>query len=853
MVIDLQDTVKQNAGKVWQYNSTNPSSWITIDIGSNAWQKIVNRALKTAKNIVKRKTKNANQAKQQRLNEAKVEETIWWYNYYLPWNNWEQGQVNALNWTGAVAWIPTQQIPTVNLDQTPWTETATPETTITPETTAPKAAHITTTSVTSTTSPTSTTSTTSTQQQTPETPMEETEQEPEVVEDIPDKPFGAEQPWQTWQIYGRELWTDSNWWDFAFGEETLADPYSIEAKMYNSRKNNYNALQSADSYSTAVLIVSWTTPYGEQAMYDLQMYNPEKYKQIQDYVKELRAWDTINAIASWKTTYWTSLAQITEDSIENDKTTFVNQNSTIRTADTVSQYLNNKLDANQTATTAKQQMMIYKNQIADLQAELEDLPNQAKKAFKGDVPDYFYKAYIANNSQRIQSEIDKLESKYTWLADIYKTELAQAQWETEMQFKYLQFQETKNQNAFDQWYKASQLELNSIQWSKDSAWNMFAYKMVNWQVVKVSDWTAYQNYTSTVNSIVSQATNMANQWNVVYWECEAFTDDMAQKAAWVRMVWTSSGWETTAAEKAWYATQFWTFSDYIPEVWDVAVFINNWTNWISEKRWHTMYVTWYDPNTNTVTLVWSNRGWDQTVYSKSYNLSEFYNKGWQWFRNPYKYAQWSSAIQNQVWITSWWYSPMQWLMDELIEKYSAAWKTNMLSNVWQFQEAYSILYNDLANWNLAALIDEGIIWQFLNNVALQYANSDASSTTWWRSKTSVQWALSKFLNTTSQEALQQASIYAAQHAWSEEAYQWFLTLMRLTEIKLRDESWAAINQWEWWTNFMQYMPQAWDTKSTINHKMQNLEQYVRRIATECWITSKQYIPLFENLWKRSID
>ena len=826
----------------WSWQAPGPKKQTPSKLKNGLMKLGVNAAVNIAKNAVN-KNKNQNQ-----MPENAIEQTAWWYNYFYPEGQLTtQGQQNSLVGTWAMAWIPTwpgissqvtqQVIPETEAPVEP--VTATPSTNVAPK-------------------PVTTPATTSEQ---PASDIEnweipdiwKKEEKPEVVEEIPEQPFGAEQPWQTWKIYGRELGTDSNWWDFAFGENTLADPYSIEVQMYTSRRNNYNALQSLDSYSAAVMITSWQTPYGEQAMYDLQMYNPEKYKQIQEYVKEIRAWDTINAIASWNTTYWMTLAETTEESIDNDKSTFVNQNSTIRTADTVSSYLDNKLESNQTATNAKQQMMIYKSQIADLQAELEDLPNQAKKAFKGDVPDYFYKAYISNNSQRIQSEIDKLESKYTWLADIYKTELAQAQWETEMEFKYRQFQETQNQNAFDQWYKMAQLEQNSIQWSKDSSWNMFAYKIVNWQVVKIDDGTAYQSYTSTVTSLVDQANRLAEAWNVVYWQCEAFTDDLAEKAAWVRMVWLTD-WSaaTTAAEKAWYATQFGTFSDYIPEVWDVAVFVNNWTNGVDSKRWHTMYVTWYDAATWTISMVWSNNWWDETVYAKQYSLEEFYNKGWQGFRNPYKYAQRTAAMQNQYWNASQ-YSPMQWLMDDLIEKYSAAWKSNMLSNIWQFQEAYTILYQDLENWNLKALINEWIIWQFLNNVALQYANSDASSTTWGRSKTSVQWALSKFLNTTSQEALQQASIYAAQHQGSEEAYQWFLTLMRLVEIKLRDESWAAINQWEWWTNFMQYMPQAWDSKSTINHKMQNLEQYVRRIATECWITSKQYIPLFENMNKRSID
>lgn len=840
MVIDLQETVKKNSGNVWNYN-TWPTTWIQI---AGLWKLGINQDMKTAKNIINRKNQNKNWAKQDRLNNAKIEETIWWNNYYLPWNNWEQWQLNALNGTWHVAWIPTW--PSMELIQP--TQAPEPEAAVTPVTNTP-------TNKKATIAPMQQ----PVQQEIPEEQKisedywilpKQQEQEPEVVEEIPQQEFWAQLS-EWWYIYGRELGTDSNWNDFQFGEYTNADPNSPEAKSFASRKNNYNALQSMNSYDVATLIAWWVNPYGDQAMYDLQQFNPAKYQQIQDYLKEIRAEDNIYAISHWESNAWSTFVQTTEEGIESSKNSWIDQNSTVRTKDQVNTMLSTKMDNNITAWSAKQQMMMYKDQIVDLQYELEDLPNQAKKAFKWDMPDYMYKARMSNRQQEIQVQMDKLESKYNAMADIYKTEMSQMQRQAEMELKYRQLELQQNNANFDMWYKSAQLEQNQVQWAKDAQWNMKAYKIVNWQVIQVDDGTAYQWYTTTVSWLVSQANQMAFV-KATGWQCEQFTDNMAQKAAWVRMVWTSAWWETTAAEKAWYATQFGTFSDYIPEIWDVAVFTNNWSNWVSKERWHTMYVTWYDPATWIVSMVWSNNGWDEKVYSMQYSLGDFYNKWWQWFWNPYKYAQWTASVQSSQG-SSGTYSPMQWLMDDLVEKYSAAWKTNMLSNVWQFQEAYTILYQDLANWNLDSLINEWAIWQFLNNVALQYANSDASSSSWWRSKTSLEGALSKFLRTSTEEALQQASIYAAQNAWSEEAYQWFLTLMRLCEIKLRDESWAAINQWEWGTNFMQYMPQAWDSKSTINHKMQNLEQYVRRIATECWITSKQYIPLFEDLWKRSID
>ena len=790
---------------------------------------IVNAWINAATNIAKRKAKQVNQ--KNNMPENAIEQTAWWYNYFFPeWQLTTQWQQNSLVGTWAMAWIPTWpwiwNIPAVTSDVPAADAQVTPVTTTTPKTTAPKQI------------------TTPEQQQ--QGPAEDIvnweipdswkkEEEPEVIEEIPEQPFGAEQPWQTWKIYWRELWTDSNGWDFAFWETTLADPYSIEAQMYTSRKNNYNALQSLDSYSAAVMIASWQTPYGEQAMYDLQMYNPEKYNQIQQYVEEIRAGDTINAIASWNTTYWTTLAQTTEESIDNDKSTFVNKNSTIRTADTVSSYLDNKLESSQTATTAKQQMMIYKSQIADLQAELEDLPNKAKKAFKWDVPDYFYKAYISNNSQRIQSEIDKLESKYTWLADIYKTELAQAQWETEMEFKYRQFAETQNQNAFDQWYKMAQLEQNSVQWSKDSKWNLFAYKIVNWQVVKLSDGTAYQNYNSTVNSLVTKASSMIWQ---DFGECEKFTDRFAYDAAWVTMVWLTKGSAaTTAAEKAWYATQFEVFSDYIPEVWDVAVFTNNGTNRVSEKRWHTMYVTWYDPNTNIVTLVWSNYLGDGRVYTQDYNLETFYAHGWQWFWNPYKYAQWSSALQNQT--SSVYLNPMEPIVDDLISWGNLS--VSQMTTLSRFRNSYQKLYEAKQEWYIDSLLANGAVWWFIRDLDLNFRTIEKTA--------------KKKGETVVNILIEEITSAVAKNVADEDAYSAYMAILWVIETKLREESWAKINQWEWKQEFLQYLPEASDSMELKKRKLRSLENYLRGYAKQWGITWDQYIPLFDDLWdsNRSID
>ncbi len=648
--------------------------------------------------------------------------------------------------------------------------------------------------------------------------------------------FDAEQA-QEWKIYGRELGIDSNWSDFAYWENTLTDPFSVEAQVYASRQNNYKSLQRMDSYDIANLMMSWITPFWDQAIYDLQEYDPAKYKEIQAYIKEMKAEWNINALSHGSATASNDYIYEIEKSITNSEETWIKQNSDERSEDEVRQNLNDKIDNNLTALTAKQQMMQYKDDIVDLQYELDWLPKEAKKAFKWDVPDYIYKAYIANRQQEIQSEMEKLESKYNAMVDMYKLEVSQMQREEEMKLKRQQLSLQQTTANFDMWYKSAQLEQNQVQWAKDSNWNMKAYKIVNGQVIQIDDGTAYQGYVTTVNALVDQANQMADAW-ATGWQCEQFTDNLAEKAAWIRMVWLEGGAAaTTAAEKAWYATQFGSFSDYIPEVWDVAVFTNNGTNWVNKKRWHTMYVTWYDPNTGIVTLVGSNNGWDEKVYTASYNLQDFYAKGWQWFWNPYKYAQWQSSVQSSSTTIS---NPMEKIIDNKIE----SWNLNatQTTNISKFGFAYENLWRSKQLWELNSLLQEWAAARFFQELSVSLANTESWQSVWKKAENVAKMTLDQFIK--------QVEINAWQQMWNwSSAYMWFMSIVNVIEQKLRKESWAAINWSERAMDFLQYLPQAWDTEYAMNRKLENLETFLKYWAKEWGITNKEYVPILGSTWR----
>lgn len=238
--------------------------------------------------------------------------------------------------------------------------------------------------------------------------------------------------------------------------ETLADPNSPEAISLRARQMNYQSLQSMDSYNIAVSLASGMSLYGEQAMRDLSQYDPQKYQEIQTELKKIQQGETVNAIASGEKGTTTAQADKATDVINDSINKWTESNSTERTRDQVEGELTSKLENSQTAQTATQEMLNLKAQMAEIEEKMENLPNEAKKAFKGDVPQYIIDAYVANNSQRLQSELNKLQSRYNGAIELYKTELAQKQWEVEMDLKQRQYNFDVSQAMWERNFKTAQ-------------------------------------------------------------------------------------------------------------------------------------------------------------------------------------------------------------------------------------------------------------------------------------------------------------------------------------------------------------------------------------------------------------
>lgn len=153
-------------------------------------------------------------------------------------------------------------------------------------------------------------------------------------------------------------------------------------------------------------------------------------------------------------------------------------------------------------------MLNINAQIAEIQERMENLPNEAKSVFKGDVPQYFYDAYVSNQSQALQSELNKLQSRYNGAIDLYKTELANKQRETEIELKKAQMESDNNYRNWQMFNADRTYELNKQQqyWNQDYMNKKLRYDNIkeidgesyildeNGRWTRLSEDVAYQSY-----------------------------------------------------------------------------------------------------------------------------------------------------------------------------------------------------------------------------------------------------------------------------------------------------------------------------------------------------------------------
>lgn len=232
-----------------------------------------------------------------------------------------------------------------------------------------------------------------------------------------------------------------------------------------------------------------------------------------------------------------------------------------------------------------------------------------------------------------------------------------------------------------------------------------------------------------------------------------------------------------------------------------------------------MLVTWYDADTGMITLKGSNKNGDEKVYSQTMSLNDFYSKWGVGFWDPAKDAilqaqSWAIASQNPG-------AAMTPVFDELIANASTEWKLNTLATA---EAMYNTLSELRDNGSLHALIETGDLKKVLASFDQKKFWTDDGGSVFANQLQNI--ISKKSLNSQSQIALNK--------------------LYMLVEMKLRKESGAAISSSEWLSNFQMMLPQAWENKDVQYSKLWNWDDVIKKYARMWWMTSNQYVPIFQD-------
>lgn len=300
------------------------------------------------------------------------------------------------------------------------------------------------------------------------------------------------------KIYGKvtaEEWEPSEWID------TLADANSVFKAMEESRIANLKSLVSMKPETVAELELSWVSPYWEQTMRDAQQLYPEFMAQV-EAAKKKKLWqENVNAIASW----WeiTTMADKV-DTISQATSYAVNNSNNTVSATQLLKSIDERLIESDSAQSAKWLMLDIKDQEAKLKNRLKNLKSEVTADFKWDVPDYLVNAAINNRSQEIQNQLSILADRYSSAYEIYKTELAHAEWQSELELKKdsLELEEWKAKNtstttttsSSQDWRMRTERNNNPTAMTTDYAKMMWLELWVDYEIWDSFIWWDWRTY-----------------------------------------------------------------------------------------------------------------------------------------------------------------------------------------------------------------------------------------------------------------------------------------------------------------------------------------------------------------------
>ena len=637
-----------------------------------------------------------------------------------------------------------------------------------------------------------------------------------------------------WKLYWKVTADESNI------IKTQEDVNSVYKAMNESRIQTFKNLQGMNSEKVAYMINDWANVFSEQAMRDLMQYDPAKYQEIQYELKKLRWQNVIDQISTdWKVDLSSQLNSEV-DNVDTSMNTFVNTTADERNAAQLSSNLSNALSQSEIMSTARWQMEEYKRKVQDIQQAIDDLPSLANKYFKWDVPQYMVNAFISNRMQQYNKELQKYQNLYSATLDEAKMEISQAQRQEEMNYKWANLQADQNYKDANlalqikkyntdleqQWITNKIAMIKEWQWNKDGS---FSY--VDYNTGKMITIPAAQAQTQVNSIVASNADAFFETWNKkiadakasltqCYWQqCEQFTDNYTDQFYWVRMEWDWHSW-TTAEEKADYANVF------VPSKWLVAIW--NYTKGSENmiKYWHTWIVMDVDYDNWTFTYMASNNKWDGTVWVYTAKIKDANLK---WFRDPTQPSLEEQEANSGI--CTYYNTPMTAMFEDALSVAKTEWERWAINKA---ADAYSLLYELNNEWYIDRIVKSDILQNVISSIDASTFAAD------WNDNWSA--------------FFEQLPNYIRQVAKDDDYAHAINRLFRLIEVKLREESWAAINSAEWKSQFMRYLPQAWASENLKRENLRDLEKDTVYGRVPYWTDAKKYykeiIPSYSDTKKK---
>lgn len=416
--------------------------------------------------------------------------------------------------------------------------------------------------------------------------------------------------------------TELFWKMITWADTSPYDHNSNEWKKAEARLKQYERINSLSVPQIASALWGWSILSWSQAMRDLQIYNPEKYQQLQEYQKKEEALNQINMIASGNIWDTKTLQDKTWETINN----YLNETVANAGWDEVARMdLDTALSQNQWLVNYAERMSYYQWQIAQIDQTIwnlaEDVREQITKATWENAPEYMIQNMVNNRSKKLYKQRDNLMNQYNYYKWVYEAQVEAEASERERNYKERQLALQESKALWDQTMDMNNYNLKERQqnWNEhmDEANMWYKQDQMNYNYYKLNSqnpiWdTALQGWMSSYIDNIQDKIN--NHAKIRSWWCGTVVNDYL----------ASLGIKFSYDDKK--STKLNSITPWAwPKVWSIAVWDKTGTpDW--DKYWHVAIVTDINNKNGTITVLESNKDtWLRYHTYKQANVTWYYD------------------------------------------------------------------------------------------------------------------------------------------------------------------------------------------------------------------------------------